>query len=69
MSSRGPSAWRAKLKGRVVAFFSDALKEYLARHAPDSVTETMNKACAELGAAKDAFVSSAARRVLQRSEW
>jgi predicted transcriptional regulator len=49
--------------------FSDALKEYLARHTPDSVTETMNKACAELGAAKDEFVSSAARRVLERSEW
>jgi hypothetical protein len=43
--------------------------ERLARHASDSVTETMNKACAELGAAKDAFVSSAARRVLERSEW
>ena len=49
--------------------FSDALREYLARHTPDSVTEAMNKACSELGAAKDEFVSSAARRVLERSEW
>ncbi len=37
--------------------FSDALKEYLARHAPDKVTEAMNKACAEIGDAKDEFVS------------
>jgi len=29
----------------------------------------MIKACSELGAAKDEFVSSAARRVLERSEW
>ena len=49
--------------------FSDALKEYLARHTPDKVTEAMNKALAEIGEAKDSFVSSAARRVLERSEW
>ncbi len=49
--------------------FSDALKEYLARHAADEVTEAMNRVCAELGATKDPFVSSAARRVLERSEW
>jgi hypothetical protein len=29
----------------------------------------MKKACSELGARKDEFVSSAARRVLERSEW
>jgi antitoxin MazE6 len=49
--------------------FSDALKEYLARHAPDEVTEAMNRVCAELGKTKDPFVSSAARRILRRSEW
>ena len=49
--------------------FSDALKEYLARHAPNEVTEAMNRACAEVGEEKDAFVSSAARRILERSEW
>ena len=49
--------------------FSNALKEYLARHAPDEVTEAMNRACAETGHAKDPFVSSAARRILERSDW
>lgn len=49
--------------------FSDALKEYLARHAPDKITEAMDQACAELGEEKDAFVSSAGRRVLEKSEW
>jgi metal-responsive CopG/Arc/MetJ family transcriptional regulator len=49
--------------------FSDALREYLARHIPEEVTESMNKACAEIGELADPFVSSAARRVLERSEW
>jgi metal-responsive CopG/Arc/MetJ family transcriptional regulator len=49
--------------------FSDALKEYLARHATDEVTEAMDRVCTELGETKDPFVSSAARRVLERSEW
>ena len=49
--------------------FSDALKEYLARHAPDEVTDAVNRACAELQPTADDFVSSAARRLLERSEW
>jgi metal-responsive CopG/Arc/MetJ family transcriptional regulator len=49
--------------------YGDALKEYLARHAPDEVTEAMNRACAEAGNARDRFVSAAARRILERSEW
>jgi metal-responsive CopG/Arc/MetJ family transcriptional regulator len=49
--------------------FSDALREYLANHSPDEVTEAMNKACAEIGETKDSFVSSATRRILERSEW
>ena len=49
--------------------FSDAVREYVARHAPDEVTEAMNRACAELGNSSDEFVSSAARRILERTEW
>ncbi len=49
--------------------FSDALKEYLARHAPDRVTEAMDRAWAEIGEEEDPFVSSASRRVLEKNEW
>ena len=53
--------------------FSDALKEYLARHTPDKVTEAMNQALVQIGeeAGKenDSFVSSAARTALERTEW
>src|SRR2546430_11599731 len=49
--------------------FSDAVKEYVARHAPEDVTDAMNRVCAELGNPKDDFVSSVAHRILERSEW
>lgn len=49
--------------------FSDALREYVARHASDEVTEAMDRVCADLGETKDEFVSSAARRTLENSEW
>jgi metal-responsive CopG/Arc/MetJ family transcriptional regulator len=49
--------------------FSDALKEYLARHTTDDVTEAMNRVCAEVGVGTDEFNASAARDILQRVEW
>ncbi len=49
--------------------FSDALREYLARHSPEELTQAFNKACTEIGEVKDPFVTSAGRRILQRSQW
>jgi metal-responsive CopG/Arc/MetJ family transcriptional regulator len=49
--------------------FSDAVREYVARHAPDDVTEAMDRVCAELEGPADRFVSTAASRLLERSEW
>jgi predicted transcriptional regulator len=49
--------------------FADALREYLIRHAPDKVTESMDQAIMEVGEGKDEFVSSVARRRLERTEW
>ena len=49
--------------------FSDAIRDYLANHSPDEVTEAMNRACAEVGEESHEFVSSAARRILERTEW
>lgn len=51
------------------AVYGAALKEYLARHAPDDVTETMNRVCADLAEPKASFVGAAARRILEGSEW
>jgi metal-responsive CopG/Arc/MetJ family transcriptional regulator len=49
--------------------YSDAVKEYVLRHSPDEVTEAMNRVCEVLKSTKDEFVSAAARRTLERSEW
>jgi metal-responsive CopG/Arc/MetJ family transcriptional regulator len=50
--------------------YAEALSEYLARHAPDEVTEGMNVVMDRLGNARpDAFVSRATRRVLTSVEW
>lgn len=49
--------------------FSAALREYVARHAPDEVTESINEVCDHIGEQDDAFVRSAARRILEKAEW
>lgn len=49
--------------------YAEALSEYLARHAPDEVTEAMNRVADQIPAPTDPFVKAAARRALERSEW
>lgn len=49
--------------------FSAALREYVARHAPDEVTESLNAVCDSLGETSDPFVAEASRRVLENSDW
>jgi len=49
--------------------FSDALREYVARHTAEEITAAMNRVSAELGDAPDAFAASAASRILERAEW
>ena len=49
--------------------FSAALREYVARHAPDEVTEAMDRVCAAVNDEPDGFVTTAAHRVLERTEW
>ena len=49
--------------------YSRALDEYVARHAPDRVTEAMDRTLAEIGETADRFVRAASRRVLTRSDW
>jgi predicted transcriptional regulator len=49
--------------------YARALSEYVARHAPDSVTEAMDRALDEVAEPADKSLSKAARRTLARSEW
>ena len=49
--------------------YSDAVREYVARHGLDEITAAMDRVCGELGQPADEFVSAASRRILQRVEW
>ncbi len=50
--------------------YAEALAEYLARHAPDEVTEAMNRVMEQLGEAEpDPALAAAARRVFERTDW
>jgi metal-responsive CopG/Arc/MetJ family transcriptional regulator len=50
--------------------YSRALTEFVGHHAPDRVTEQMNRVVSDIGKSKpDPFRAEAARRVLQRTEW
>jgi metal-responsive CopG/Arc/MetJ family transcriptional regulator len=49
--------------------YSEALSEYLARHAPDDITESMNKVCDSIGTTPDSFSSRAASILLTKESW
>jgi predicted transcriptional regulator len=51
------------------AIYREAMAEYVVRHAPDAVTEAMNRVAAQVGGRPDKFVRAASRRVLERTEW
>lgn len=49
--------------------YSAAVREYVARHAPDEIVEALDRVVTEVGAEPDAFVAVAAVRTLASSEW
>ncbi len=46
-----------------------ALREYVARHAPDEITDALDRAFEGEAELADAFVGAAAVRTLATSEW
>jgi metal-responsive CopG/Arc/MetJ family transcriptional regulator len=49
--------------------YSEALRDYVARHSSEEVTEAMNRVCAKVKPGTDKFVSAAAARILKQTEW
>lgn len=49
--------------------YSRALREFLARHSADEVTQALDQLCEELDTSSDEFVREASRRVLEATEW
>lgn len=66
---QGAERLAERMKKSRSQLYSEAIQQYVARHSQEEVTEAMNRVCEEVGATTDGFVSLAARRVLERSEW
>ena len=49
--------------------YSEAVQEYVAKHSPDDVTETLNRVCADVGTEDDCLASDASPRTLKRTDW
>jgi metal-responsive CopG/Arc/MetJ family transcriptional regulator len=49
--------------------YADAIAEYLARHAPNDITESMNQICDHLVSQNDKFQHKAARNILSKETW
>ena len=49
--------------------YARALREYVDRHSPDSITAALNAACDEGFCELDPFVEAATRNMLKHWEW
>ncbi len=57
------------LKQSRSALYSRAIREYVARHSPDSVTAALDAMLGDEIDPDSAFAAAAARRALERAEW
>lgn len=49
--------------------YSEAIREYVARHDPDLIARKLDEVVGELRGADDAFVVAAGRKILERTDW
>jgi metal-responsive CopG/Arc/MetJ family transcriptional regulator len=49
--------------------YSTALREYVARHEPDQITEALDRTIVDVGVGSDTFLAAAGRRVLESTDW
>lgn len=49
--------------------YSTAVREYVARHSPDEITDALNRVVTDVGLSRDPFVARAAAQILENSEW
>jgi metal-responsive CopG/Arc/MetJ family transcriptional regulator len=57
-----------ELKKSRSRLYGDAVREYIARHSAESVTEALDRLCDEVGCHSD-FPGAAARRTFEHSDW
>lgn len=58
-----------RLKKPRSRLYSDAVREYVARHEPHQVKTKLDKVLSKIEPERDAFVAAAARRILERVDW
>jgi metal-responsive CopG/Arc/MetJ family transcriptional regulator len=51
------------------ALYARALREYVARHSPDRITDALNAVVDALAEKHDGFLARAAARTAQQTEW
>ena len=49
--------------------YAVAIKEYLARHTSDNITEAINGVCDLLGTQDSLFTTTAAQKILKKEPW
>jgi len=57
-----------ELKKSRSRLYGDAVREYVARHSVESVTEALDRVCDEVDC-RGEFARAAARRTLERCDW
>lgn len=57
-----------ELKKSRSRLYGDAVREYVARHSAQSITEILDRVCDEVGP-RNEFARAAARRTLERCDW
>ena len=57
-----------ELKKSRSRLYGDAVREYVARHSAESITESLDRICDEVECHSD-FARAAGRRTLERSDW
>jgi predicted transcriptional regulator len=57
-----------ELKKSRSRLYGDAVREYIARHSAESITESVNRVCDEVDR-RGEFGRAAATRTLERSDW
>jgi predicted transcriptional regulator len=58
-----------RLKKSRSQLYREAVAEYVARHDPEAITEALNRLADQVDTRPAKFSSTAARRLLGRSEW
>ena len=57
-----------RLKKPMSRVYSEAIREYVARHDPDVVTRKLEEVVGTLEGAEDGFLAAAARKILKHSD-